>query len=161
STKGIVPFNNLVNHNVNLRVTTQISNRLSVDGSFTYLDQKIEDTRRGGKRPPSITVLQIPRNVPLFYAKDYEIIGSSGVPEPNFWPSPDLKTYSNPYWVLNRNKQSEDLDQFAGYIKVNYEISNWLNVTGNANLSKTFRGTDTKVWNGTFYNPQKEGGIFE
>ncbi|MBL7735270.1 MAG: SusC/RagA family TonB-linked outer membrane protein [Chitinophagaceae bacterium] len=160
SKRGIVPNNNLMSHNVNLRLTAQISDRLSVDGNFTYLDQEIEDTRRGQKQFFSILTLQIPRNVPYAYAKDFETINSSGLPVPTLWPSPDRRTYQNPYWRLYRSVQPEDLNQTAGYIKVNYKITPWLNVTGNANLSKRFAQTEHKVWDGTDYNPQMDGGTF-
>ncbi|MEO5998294.1 MAG: SusC/RagA family TonB-linked outer membrane protein [Chitinophagaceae bacterium] len=157
STKGIVPTNNLMSHNVNLKVTTQIGKRISVEGNFNYLTQKIKDEYISG---PVLRLLQIPRNVSHSYVRDFEEIDINGLPAPSFWTSPDKVTYQNPYWTLYRNTQPANLEQVRGYLKVRYQITNWLNVTGNANLSKAFNLQDHKIWNGTYFNPSKAGGTF-
>jgi TonB-linked SusC/RagA family outer membrane protein len=157
---GVVPANKLISHNLNMRITANISDRFSVDGNFTLLCQNIKDDRRSLSRTYAILALQIPRNIPHSYAKDFEIIDDTGVPAPLYWPTNDTDTYQNPYWSLNRGKESEKLEQTSGYFKAKYKITPWLNVVGNVNLSKTFTLTDTKIWQGTSYNPPSPGGTY-
>ena len=160
SKTGIVSTNKLISHNLNMRVTANIGNRFSVDGNFTFLCQNIKDDRRSLSRTYAILALQIPRSIPHSYAKDFEIIDDTGVPAPLYWPTNDTDTYQNPYWALNRGKESEKLEQTSGYFKAKYKITPWLNVVGNVNLSKTFTLTDTKIWQGTSYNPPSPGGTY-
>src|SRR4051812_8857432 len=63
--EGIVPKNNLLRNTVNLRVSSQISSRFSVDGKITYINQKIKNRpRTGEENAPTIDIYQIARNIP-------------------------------------------------------------------------------------------------
>lgn len=160
STKGIVPTNNLNSHNVNLRLTTQISKRLSIDAKVTYFKQNLEN-RTNSSNNPVIRAYQIGRNIRLSDVKDYQVMDENGVPASAFWPSTDNLSYQNPYWTLNGNQIEENTDRATGYLKAKYQITDWLNVTGNATLDRSFRRDDHRVMHGVYFNPAREGGTYE
>ena len=160
STKGIVPTNNLTSHNVNLRLSTQLSKRFSADAKVTYFKQNIDNRLNGTSNSPVIRAYQIGRNMRLSDAKDYQVF-ENGVPASAFWPSTDNLSYQNPYWTLNGNQVIENTDRVSGYIKAKYELTNWLNVTANASIEKAFSKDDHFVKQGVYFNPAREGGSFE
>lgn len=160
SNKGIVPTNNLTSHNVNLRLSTQVSKRFSADSRVTYFKQNIENRMNGTSNNPVIRAYQIGRNIKLSDVKDYQII-NNGVPASAFWPSTDNLSYQNPYWTINGNQVEENTDRVSGYLKAKYQITDWLNITGNASLEKSFSRDDHFVMQGVYFNPAREGGSFE
>ncbi len=137
SVQGIIPKNNLLRHTINLRVSNQISKRLSVDGKITYTAQQITNRpRTGEENAPTIDIYQIPRNLPTATAKQYETTDNLGIPAPSAWVSTLSSNYQNPYWVVNRSSINETRDRILGFLSARFKITDWLSVSGRANLDK-------------------------
>lgn len=150
SIQGIVPNNDLTRHTINFRITNQISKNLSTDAKVTYINQNITNRPRSGEEnAPVIDIFQIPRNVPLSDAKQYETLDNKGVPTPTPWPSTLNSIYQNPYWVLNRTSINESRDRLLGFLSAKYKITNWLSLSGRANIDRTFEREYNQVSQGT------------
>lgn len=158
---GIIPGNDLVRHTVNVRLSNQIGKRFSTDFKITYFNQEIKNKPRAGEgNTPVLDIYQIPRNVSLADAKQYQTISNVGVPAPAPWPSTLSSIYGNPYWVINRDNLDETRDQLMGFITLKYKITDWLSITGRANLDRSFGRLEQKTYQGTLLWATKPGGYY-
>ncbi len=150
SIQGIVPRNNLLRHTVNLRLTNQISKRFSTDAKITYINQDIDNRpRTGEENAPVIDIYQIARNISTEDAENYERTNSLGLPEPTPFPTTLSSIYQNPYWVVNRTSINETRDRIIGFLSAKFKITDWLSISGRANLDRTFDKGDNAVSQGT------------
>lgn len=161
STAGIIPNNDLLRHTVNVRLSNQITSRLSTDMKVTYFTQSIKNRPRNGEgNTPVLDIYQIPRNLPTATAEQYETTDNLGIATPQVWPSTLRSIYGNPYWVVNKDNLDEKRDQLMGFISAKYEITPWLNVTGRANLDRSFVKAQQKTANGTLLWATNPGGYY-
>lgn len=159
--QGIVPGNELLRNTVNLRVSTKISKRLSTDAKITYFSQDIKNKPRSGEgNTPVLDIYQIPRNVRLSDARQYQTINNVGVPVPAPWPSTLGSIYGNPYWVINNDNLDETKDQLMGFLSAKYRITDWLSITGRANLDRSFIRQEQETYQGTLLWATRPGGYY-
>src|SRR5436190_5573532 len=150
STQGIVPFNDLARHNVNLRINNQISRRFSTDAKVTYVRQDIKDRpRTGEENSPTIDIYQIPRNISTDDAKQYEYANNVGLPTPTAFPLSLSSIYQNPYWMINRTHINQTRDRVIGFFSAKVKITDWLSISGRANLDKTMDNDENQISQGT------------
>jgi TonB-linked SusC/RagA family outer membrane protein len=158
---GIIPKNNLTSHTVNLRITNQISNRFSTDAKVTYVNEIIKHMpRTGEENAPVINIYQIPRNVPLSDAKQYDSLNNLGVPVPTTWPSTLSSIYQNPYWMINNSSLDQTRNRIMGFLSAKYDITDWLSITGRANLDKILDQQDIIYYQSTLLWATQAGGYF-
>lgn len=156
---GIIPNNDLLSHNINLRITNQVSKRFSTDAKVTYFNRGIKNQLLGGEAAnyPTLSIYQIPRNVSLADAKQFQAINSLGVPVPTPWPSTLPSRYQNPYWGINNDIHAEAMNRISGFLSVKFKITDWLNITGRANLEKYFERLEHRVYQGTIITNTYDG----
>jgi TonB-linked SusC/RagA family outer membrane protein len=148
--QGIIPKNDLLRHTVNLRVTNQISKRFSTDAKVTYIAQDIKNRpRTGEENAPVIDIYQIPRNISTAEAKNYEYLNDIGIPTPTPFPSTLTSIYQNAYWVLNRTAINEKRDRVIGFLSGRYKLTDWLSISGRANLDRIFDRGEEQYSQGT------------
>ncbi len=159
-TNGIIPGNDLLRQTLNLRLTTQVGKRFSVDSKVTYTSQTIKGKQTNGEENNSpFDILQIPRSVSLAQAKDYETINNVGVNVPNPYPSSLASIYQNPYWVLNRYLQQENRERIQGFVLAKYKILNWLSIQGRANLDSYTDNLNSQAYDGTILWGKPNGNM--
>jgi TonB-linked SusC/RagA family outer membrane protein len=148
--EGIIPKNDLIRHTVNLRIQNQIGKRFSTDAKVTYINQDIENRpRTGEENAPVINIYQIARNIPTSDAERYETLNNVGIPTPTPFPSTLSSIYQNPYWVLNRTAINETRDRVIGFLSARFKITDWLSLSGKANLDRIFDKGENQVSQGT------------
>lgn len=148
--QGIVPTNDLMRHTVNLRVSNQISKRFSTDAKITYINQEIENRpRTGEENAPTIDIYQIPRNISTADAENSETVDNVGIPVPTPFPATLSAIYQNPYWLLERTHINERRDRVIGFLTAKFNITDWLSISGRANLDKTNDNGENQVSKGT------------
>jgi TonB-linked SusC/RagA family outer membrane protein len=142
---GIIDRNNLNRNTVNLRITNQVGSRFSTDAKVTYINQQIKNRPRAGEEnAPVIDIYNMARNIGTADAKQYDVLNNLGIPAPTPFPATLSSIYQNPYWMVNRTSINEDRDRVIGFITARYKLTNWLTLSGKANLDKTFdRGTNS------------------
>lgn len=161
SIQGIIQKNDLMRHTVNLRLTNQISKRFSTDAKVTYINQQIDNRpRTGEENSPVSDIYQIPRNVSTAQAKQYEGLDNVGIPKPTNWPSTLSSIYQNPYWVINRTAINETRDRIVGFLNAKFNITNWLSLSGRANLDRIMDRGETQISQGTILY-SKSGGDYQ
>lgn len=150
SIKGIIRGNDLNRHTVNLRITNQIGSRFSTDAKVTYLNQQIKNRPRAGEEnAPVIDIYNMARNISTPLAQQSEALNNVGIPTPTAFPSTLSSIYQNPYWLINRTSINENRDRVMGFLTAKFKITEWLTLSGKANLDKTFDNGDNSVSDGT------------
>jgi TonB-linked SusC/RagA family outer membrane protein len=129
-TNGIVPKNYLSRHSFNLRMSANISERLSADLKVTYTQQNIYDKPAvGGQGAIVANLYRIPRSVNLDDVKTYKKVSSTGIETPTYWASGE-STDMNPYWTAYNTHHNEDRGRITGLVSLKYKITDWLNLQG-------------------------------
>lgn len=160
-TEGIIPNNKLVSHIVNLRITSQISKRLSTDAKVTYHRREIKASPRAGEaNTPVMDIYQIPRSVSTAMAEHYQDINSLGVPVKAPWPSTAPGVYGNPYWEVNNDRLDKTRNNIIGFLKAKYQIRDWLSVSASANIDAFNEIQEQKIYEGTTSWAQNAGGYY-
>ena len=159
--QGTVPGNNLTRHTINLRLSNQISSKLSTDAKVTYINQSVlNKPRTGEENAPVIDLYQIPRNVSLSNAQSYAAPNAFDIPTPTAWPSTLNSIYQNPYWMLNQTAINQYRDRIIGFVLAKYQLTDFLSIQGRANLDKYFDKNEESYSQGTILWANQAGGKF-
>lgn len=136
--QGIQPSNNLNRHTVTLRVSNNISKRLRTDAKVTYILQNTDSKYETGESAlsPVLSIYQIPRNVSLTDAQKYQTLNNVGVPVRAPYPVTNPALYQNPYWIVNNTETNELRNRIMGFMSAQYDITDWLKLSGRANMDK-------------------------
>ncbi|MFZ9662026.1 MAG: SusC/RagA family TonB-linked outer membrane protein, partial [Chitinophagaceae bacterium] len=158
--QGIIQKNDMMRHTVNLRITNQVSSRFSTDAKVTYLSQEIKNRpRTGEENAPVIDIYNVARNYKTADLQRSELLNNVGIPAPTNFPSTLSSIYQNPYWLINRTSINESRDRLIGFLSAKFKITDWLTLSGKANLDKTMDKGDNSVSEGTILWSQA-GGAF-
>lgn len=156
--EGIIPGNDLMRHTVNIRLSNQISSRFSTDAKLTYVNQDIKNRpRTGEENAPVIDIYNVARNFSTADLKNSEALNNVGIPAPTAFPSTLSSIYQNPYWMTTRTSINETRDRLIGFLSAKFKITDWLTLSGKANLDKTMDKGDNKVSQGTILWSQSGG----
>jgi TonB-linked SusC/RagA family outer membrane protein len=159
--QGIVPKNNLTRNTINLRLTSELSKRLSVDTKVTYIAQNIDNRpRTGEENSPVMDVYQTPRNVSNSDARNSETRDAFDVPTPTPWPSTLKSIYQNPYWMINRTAINETRSRLMGFVTAKFKFTDWLNIQGRANLDRSVDTREELYSQGTLLWGNNPGGTY-
>jgi TonB-linked SusC/RagA family outer membrane protein len=160
-TKGITPKNDLQRHVFNLRLTGDLNKRLSFDAKVSYVHREIKNVvRTGEENAPAIDIYQIPRSMSLDDAKKSEAPDNVGTPTPTVWPSTLSSIYQNPYWLLNRTSINAVRDRMIGHMILKYNLTDWLNLQGRANMDMWREDATQSYSQGTLLWATNPGGAF-
>lgn len=124
TTESMLPNGDLKSHNFNIRATADLTDKLSVDAKATYLAQDINNRPSQGTEGVLAYVYDMPRSVDIEDMKTYqnpeESINSVGYSTLN----------ANPYWIQEYDKKWDYVDKTIGFVKVNYQFTDWLSAFG-------------------------------
>lgn len=115
SYNAIVPNSDLQKHNFNLRGSSQISDRLSVDSRVTYFHQSTQNRVSQGTEGLMAYLYTMPRNIAINDLKNFKGDGFAV----NTWSNGN----GNPYWTLNNDRNEDFRDRFSGFVKTTYKFS--------------------------------------
>lgn len=128
---GIISNNKLIRNTFNLRISNQITKRLSTDAKVTYVAQNIDNKIKVGEESGIVqNLFKIPRSVNLADYKAFE--DASG--NPTYWTTSSI--YMNPYWTLNRVTNNEKRDRVNFLGSATYKILDNLSIMGRASIDR-------------------------
>jgi hypothetical protein len=121
-----------------------LTNRLKVSGSAYYVNSKARRTIAGGAASGVIRGL-------LSTAPTFDITNGQEDPvnQPDAYQLEDgtqrnagggRSGFDNPYWSINKNPHTDDVNRMIGYAQADYDLTSWLKATLRA-------GTDFSVEN--------------
>jgi TonB-linked SusC/RagA family outer membrane protein len=159
--KGIIQNNDLMRNTINLRISNQISSRFSTDAKITYILQQIDGRPRSGEEnSPVSDIYNVARNMPLSSLQQYQKLNNVGIAEATNFPSTLSSIYQNPYWMTNNYINNEARNRIIGFLTAKYKITDWLTLSGKANMDQTIDEGETSIYQGTILYG-KGGGEYQ
>jgi TonB-linked SusC/RagA family outer membrane protein len=153
SAQGIMPNNDLMRHNLDFKITNNITPKLSVFTKITYIyenvDNRVEPGDAGTYALPSL--FRSPVTIPLSEMKEFSYLDASGTEKQSYW-NPGSSVQVNPYWALNRVLYSQKRERILGLVSVKYSFTNWLNVQVRGSLDKTIQDNSHEVYADSYFS---------
>lgn len=148
---GMMPTNDFQRHNMTARESFKLfGDRLTIDGSLSYITQKATNRPHGGTYINPLTgAYTFPVNGDWnYYKKNYEVFNGERNLMGQNWYTPLDDFTANPYWVLNRIKSTEKRDRIMASATAKLQITDFLNVQGRLSVDNTFDRFERK-WHAT------------
>ena len=149
---GIVDNNKLKRHNLNLRVSSQIGDKLTLDTKITYLNERIDNRQQTGEAFANLQrhVLRLPRNIALSQAEQFEYVDpSTGRLRQNYW-NPGSNGGQNPYWIKNRVIAKDDRDRVTAFTSLTYKVAPSFSIMARGGLDRYVDKFEGKWYNNTY-----------
>ncbi len=145
--RGTVPGNTLTRHNTQVRVTSQPSDRLSLDGKLNYVRQVIENRLSTGESfsNPIRHAYRLPRNIRSEDASSFEYFTEGGERKQHYWV-PGSNGGANPYWTLNRNLNANTNDRIILLSSATYEFMDGLTLMVRGSFDGDAGSGDSKFY---------------
>jgi TonB-linked SusC/RagA family outer membrane protein len=128
-TKSVIPFTNYKRTTVNLTGGTRLFNKVTTQGSINYIKTGGDRGVQGQSNAGIIqTLVNTPRDISLTDQRDYN--------DPRY----NLAGYyltgfkNNPYFLLDNNRYTDDVDRLLGSASIVYEPTSWLRITARQSL---------------------------
>lgn len=151
---GILPENDLARHNIAVRVTNDLTKRLTLDVKLDYMKQKIDNRLDEGESSFNALrqIATMPANIRDEDARHFEYTDAQqGLIKQNYW-NPGTITGSNPYWTLYRNLRYNKIDRLIGLASLTYRFSDDFR----AMLRGSFDGESNASEEKSFYNTYRD-----
>ncbi|MEO8110843.1 MAG: SusC/RagA family TonB-linked outer membrane protein [Ginsengibacter sp.] len=126
--KGITPGHKENHQSINLRVATNITNRLSFDAKATYMHKNVDNAPTLGATSENLvnTLVRLGRFVPLDFLKQYyEKTGKYG-------SFPNVPY--NPYYIINELHNNAVRDRIVAFVSAKYQFNNWLSLMARSGM---------------------------
>lgn len=137
---GTVPNSGYDRHNLSFNVGRKLSKRFSSRVTANYVRSfSFGRPSQGSNSPNILFINSLPRTV------DTELLRNNVVDE--FGKPIGLNpTSNNPFWIIENNPFTNNLDRIYGSAEVSYRAASWLNFTGRAgtDVSRDFRRRVTR-----------------
>lgn len=149
---GIMPTSTFDQHTINLRQTTHVSDKFSVDGNAILGYQKTHNRVTGGLYFNPLTGLYLfPRGQGFDHYEDNSEYFSPTrqIYLQNWWNINETATgldyQQNPYWILNRDQN--DLTRQNAFVSLGltYDFTDWLKLQVRGNVSDVVDEYEQKV----------------
>ncbi|MEP7375142.1 MAG: SusC/RagA family TonB-linked outer membrane protein [Chitinophagaceae bacterium] len=151
--QGIMPNNDLIRHNLDFKITNNITSKLSVFTKLTYIyenvDNRVEPGDGGTYALPSL--FRSPVTIPLSEMKEFSYIDASGAEKQSYW-NPGSSVQLNPYWALNRVLYYQKRERLLGLVSLKYSFNSWLNLQLRGSLDKTIQNNSHKVFADSYFS---------
>lgn len=151
--QGIMTNNDLKRHNIDVKVTDNITPKLSLFTKLTYIyetvDNRVEPGDAGTYALPSI--FRSPVTIPIDEMKQFSYLDASGAEKQSYW-NPGSSVQLNPYWALNRVLNFQKRERILGLVTMKYSFTNWLNFQLRGSLDKTDQHLQHEVYDDSYFS---------
>ncbi|MEP7110973.1 MAG: SusC/RagA family TonB-linked outer membrane protein, partial [Ferruginibacter sp.] len=151
--QGIMRNNDLVRHNFDLKITNNVSTKLSFFTKLTYIyedvDNRVSPGDGGTYALPSI--YRSPVTIPLDQMQMYAYKDATGAEKQSYW-NPGSSVQLNPYWALNRVLFFQKKERVLALVSVKYNFTDWLNIQVRGSMDKTFQDNNRKVYADSYFS---------
>lgn len=130
--EGMTPENEYRSHNFNTKVNFTVLDNIKIEASAKLTNQHIENQSASGFLWNPLTGAYLfPRGEDWdHYKNNYEVYDASRSCNVQNWTNTKQQQYSNPYWVLNRQKPVVDRNRYEFGGSVRWDIIKDLYVQG-------------------------------
>ena len=156
-----------------LKATQFFGSKLRVGGNIAYMDVRARYIQKGNNL--NGILLGLARTPPDFDNFPYVV---DGLHRSYRYPNPDPtdpladRVYDNPFWVINRDRNTSDVNRAIGNFDISWDALTWLNLkyTFGADYSSDQRieglppqssgdALTGQLWQGTYDNLQLDGNF--
>ena len=149
--QGIVRNNDMVRHNVDLKIDNNITDKLSITAKVSYIYQDIDNMPQTGEYGRAVqSMFRSPISIPLDQMKQYNYYDEAGVEKQSYW-RPGSSIQGNPFWLLNRELFFETKDRVLGLFQAKYKFNDWLDFQVRGSIDKTIEKTENKIYNDNYF----------
>jgi TonB-linked SusC/RagA family outer membrane protein len=131
---GLMPNSSQKKHNFSMSGSLKMNDKFTATAYANYIKTKAKGRNSTGYGDNINSMFRQwwQTNVDLKQQKDiYFSTGRNVTWNPNTAAAGSTPIFwDNPYWARYENYQSDSRDRFVGNVSLNYEINDWLNVTG-------------------------------
>ncbi|MDX9881669.1 MAG: SusC/RagA family TonB-linked outer membrane protein [Prolixibacteraceae bacterium] len=148
--QGVLEDNKLVRHNFNLRLNTELFNKLNMDFKITYFNQNLKDKPVTGDDlfSPMFQLLKMPRSIRTQDIKAASYYDAEFSLKQLTW-APNATEVINPYWAEAGYENPATSNRVNTLLNLRYDFTSWLyiqvrggmNVSNNDEEQKTYWGT--------------------
>ncbi len=146
---GMVPNNTYNRLNFTFRnTTTFLGGRMRLDAGGSYIIQSDRNmTNQGVYSNPVTPVYLFPRGDDFSLVKTFERWDPARKIKTMFWPQGegDLRM-QNPYWIAYRNLRLNNRRRYILSASLNYDITDWLNVSGRVRVDNSVTKYEQKLY---------------
>ena len=149
--KGVVPTNDLIRHNVNLRLTNKLTEKLTLDAKLNYIREDIDNQLAQGESfdNPMRHAYRLPRNIRTEDIERFQYLNAEGVIRQNYW-NVGSNGGANPYWTINRNLKKDITDRVIALASLKYQIAEGLSIMGRSAIDRGFGKNEIRFYNDSY-----------
>ena len=149
--EGVVPNNNLARHNAHIRITNQVTDRLTLDTKLNYIREDIDNALSQGESfdNPNRHALRLPPNIRTADIEQFEYTDAAGLNRQHYW-NPGSNGGANPYWTINRNQRETATDRILGFVSLKYQITDQISIQARSALDRLNRDEEYTQWNDNY-----------
>ena len=136
--EGVVPNNTLSRHNLNVRASQKIADKLTLDTKLNYIRSNFNNQVYGGEQfeNPNRQILRLPRNIRTQDASQFDFLATDGTIDQHYW-KPGDNGGANPYWTINKNNNDILSERVIGHISLKYQFTDELSLQVRSALDRT------------------------
>ena len=151
--QGIMRNNDLVRHNIDWKITNNVTDKLSFFTKLTYIYEKVDNRVFPGDGGtfalPSI--IRSPVTIPLSEMEQYSYIDETGTEKQSYW-NPGSSVQLNPIWALNRVLNTQRRDRFLALASIKYQFNDWLNLQLRGSMDKLMQHNEYKTYADNYFS---------
>lgn len=152
NSKGITPNNKYERYNFTVRNTTHLlDDKMTFDIGASYIRQNDRNmVNQGTYNNPLVGAYLFPRGNDWEDIRMYERYDVARKIYTQYWPIGDGgMTMQNPYWINYRNLRENGKDRYMMNASLNYQILDWLSVSGRVRLDHSNNSYTEKFYAST------------
>jgi TonB-linked SusC/RagA family outer membrane protein len=151
--EGIVGGNELNRHNLNVRFTSKLSDKFTLDAKTNYIIQDIDNLIKTGEESIGTSAYLLPRSIKFSEYRDYEYTDAAGQLQQNYFQDETGAPGGNPYWsALRANSRKDKRNRFIGLASLKYEFTSALSLQVRTGLDQTTNKIVTKSYASNAFN---------
>jgi TonB-linked SusC/RagA family outer membrane protein len=151
--EGIMRNNDMTRHNIDWKITNNITSKLSFFSKLSYIYEKVDNRVFPGDGGtfalPSI--IRSPVTIPLSEMEEYFYIDETGAERQSYW-NPGSSVQLNPIWALNRVLNTQRRDRFLGLLSFKYDFNDWMNLLVRGSMDKLMQNNEYKVFADNYFS---------
>ena len=151
--QGIMRNNDLNRHNLDWKLTNNITSKLSFFSKLSYIFEKVDNRVFPGDGGTFAlpSMFRSPVTIPLSEMQQYSYIDETGTEKQSYW-NPGSSVQLNPFWALNRVLNTQRRDRFLGLVSVKYDFSNWINLQLRGSFDKLMQNNEYKIFADNYFS---------
>lgn len=151
---SIVPNTSYERNTINLSTRASLTDNVSIEGKVNYVIESAENRINLTDNPsnPAKYFTIAPANLPHSVLAQTRTAGG----DPIYWSSNPFTL--SPYWGVQENSNSDTKNRLLGYVKTNWEITDWLSLSGRMATDDNVHEFFSVEIDGTQY--LQEGALF-